>query len=504
VVNSRRLVERGSRARMRIAGDARLTARIRAGDHRAFEAVYDRYAAEMLRFGVYLLGSRHDAEDAVQAAFTAAWRSLRADRRPVALRPWLFTITRNECVTMLRSRRPTVELNGELAITDDPVEHLIIGEDLRLLLASIATLPEQQRAALVLAEAHGLTHPEIASVLGVRTDQVKAFVYQARVNLTADRRSRESDCSEIRSELEEARGHGLLRGAIRRHLRDCPGCHEYAESLARRRRYFGAVVPFAPSLALKHRALEGALGLGGSYGGSTAVGASLGGLAEVVGGVGAMAFKVAAGAVALSVTAGVGVSALTGSQRPANAGVAAPQTSAADVMPLADLRPRARRQGTGSGVRVTRRVRKLPSAMAPSSKAVPSGDGPAAPVQVSSRVVVAEGRRAMADTTAGSKTPERYGPPATVELKRQAKATEREAGAGKSEHAQEAHKSKAEEHASMAEEHAGKVEEPHGNSEDHRAEGVAKGPPTEEEHQQKLEAHEQKQEEPKQAHPPKG
>jgi RNA polymerase sigma factor (sigma-70 family) len=159
VVNSRRLVERGSRARLRIAGDARLTARIREGDRRAFEAVYDRYAAEMLRFGVYLLGNRHDAEDAVQAAFTAAWRSLCADRRPVALRPWLFTITRNECVTMLRSRKQTVELNGELAITDDPVEHLIIGEDLRLLLASIAKLPEQQRAALVLAEAHGLAHP---------------------------------------------------------------------------------------------------------------------------------------------------------------------------------------------------------------------------------------------------------------------------------------------------------------------------------------------------------
>jgi RNA polymerase sigma factor (sigma-70 family) len=472
VVNRRRLLETGSRARIRVAGDARLTARIREGDDRAFEAVYDRYADEMLRFGVYMLGSRHDAEDAVQATFTAAWGALRADGRPVALRPWLFTITRNECVTVLRGRRPTAELNGELAITDDPVEHLMIGEDLRMLLASIAKLPEQQRAALLLAEAHGLTHPEIASVLGARTDQIKAFVYQARANLIADRMARESDCGEIRAELEESRGHGLLRGAIRRHLRDCPGCRQYADGLSRRRRQLRATLPFVPSLALKHRALEGALGLGGLGGyGSTAVGAPIGGLAEVAGGVSAVVFKIAAGAVALSVTAGVGVSALAGSQRSTAPGAAARRIAAADVSPAAAVRPRARRTGSGFGARRSGEGRGS-SAAAPARTGASTGGDAKRLGQSSLRVVTVGSGRSTTQASVRKQSQRRHGVPATAQPKRQERATEGEAARGKSEQAQEAQ-------ASRPEAHAGKPEEPRGGSEENRAEGVAKGAATE-------------------------
>ena len=56
----------------------------------------------------------------MQATFASAYRALRADTRPVALRAWLFTIARNECLSILRRRRPTVELNGEPALTGDP------------------------------------------------------------------------------------------------------------------------------------------------------------------------------------------------------------------------------------------------------------------------------------------------------------------------------------------------------------------------------------------------
>jgi hypothetical protein len=318
------------------------------------------------------------------------------------------------------------------------------------------------------------------------------------VNLTADRRARESDCSEIRSELDEARGHGLLRGAIRRHLRDCPGCREYAESLARRRRHFRAVLPFVPSLALKHRALEGALGIGGlsGDGGSTALGASLGGLAEVAGGVGALAFKVAAGGVALSVTAGVGVSAIAGSQRSRAPVAPAPRTVAAYVVPIAALQPPPRRPGDRSVARDRGTVRRSSSSTAP-SKATPFGNGATSPAEPAPRVVVGDGSRMTPVTTGGEQAQAGRGAPIAIELKRQEKATEREAGRGKSEQAQESRGTK-------AEEHANRPEEPHGNSEEHRAEAVAKGPPTEEEQQQKSEAHVQKQEEQQQAHPPKG
>ena len=117
-----RLITAGSRVRLRLASDDRLVAFVRRGDRTAFEALYERHSGELLSFCIYMLGSRHDAEDAVQATFMSAYRALRADERPVTLRPWLFTIARNESLSILRKRRPTVELNGEPALGGDPVE----------------------------------------------------------------------------------------------------------------------------------------------------------------------------------------------------------------------------------------------------------------------------------------------------------------------------------------------------------------------------------------------
>ncbi len=306
-----------SRARMRLISDERLVAAIRKGERAAFEALYDRHSRELLAFSVYMLGSRQDGEDAVQATYASAYRALRADTRPVRLRPWLFTIARNECISVLRRRRETVELNGEVATTGDPVRLAEIGETMRDTIASILELPEEQRAALVLAEVHGLSHSDVATVLGSRPEQVKAYIYQARSHLLAEREAREADCHEIRQELSNARGAALLRGRLRRHLRTCEGCRDYADSLAGHRQRLGALLPLLAPAALRYRALEDALGLGGAdpatYAGGAAVGATVAGAAAEVagGGIKALAVKVATGVAALGASAGVGVSVLS-------------------------------------------------------------------------------------------------------------------------------------------------------------------------------------------------
>jgi len=289
-----------------------LVAFVRRGDRAAFEVLYERHCQGLLSFCVYMLGSRHDAEDAVQATFASAYRALRADRRPVVLRPWLFTIARNDCLSILRKRRPTVELNGEPALTGDPLRELELREEVRHMIAGLRELPERQRAALVLAELHGLNQSEIGTVLGVEAEQVKAYIYQARSNLISDRRAREADCCEIREELATARGAALLRGRLRRHLRSCADCRVYANGVTRQRRQLGALLPFAPSLMLKYRALEGALGIGAAdpatYAGGAALGGAVAGTAAEIagGGVKALAVKMAAGAALLGASAGVG------------------------------------------------------------------------------------------------------------------------------------------------------------------------------------------------------
>ncbi len=289
--------------------DEALVAGVRRRDRRAFEAIYERHAAQLLTFCIYLLGSRHDAEDALQATFASAYRALLNDSRPVSLRPWLFTIARNESLSILRKRRPQVELNGEVALTGDPVKLAEVHEEMVNMIGGIRELPEKQRAALVLAEVHGMSHAEIGSVLDVRPDQVKAYVFQARSNLLSDRHAREADCREIREELATEHGRVRTRARLRRHLRSCDGCRAYANGVERQQRQLASLLPILPAVTLRYRAIDQALGLCGSDAANYANSATMAGTALEVagGGMTALAAKVATGIVAVGASAGVGM-----------------------------------------------------------------------------------------------------------------------------------------------------------------------------------------------------
>jgi RNA polymerase sigma factor (sigma-70 family) len=298
----------------RFATDDRLVALVRRGELTAFEIVYDRHARELLAFCGYILDSQHDAEDAVQSAFASAYKALMADDRPVELRPWLFAIARNASLSILRKRRPTSEIHEAPALGEDPALRAEQRESLRLLVATMLELPERQRTALVLAELHGLSHREIATVLDVPGEKVKSYIYQARASVISEHVARGADCAVIREELSTARGPALLKTRLRRHLRSCEGCRDYAAELSRRRGQLGIAFPLpAPLLALKRRVLGAAasgdaspagIGVGGS-----AVGASLAGTgAELAGaGVKALVAKVLIGAAGAAGVAGIGI-----------------------------------------------------------------------------------------------------------------------------------------------------------------------------------------------------
>src|SRR5512132_2824399 len=93
-------------------GDERLVARVRAGDDDAFEAIYDRYYLGLLAFCRHMLGSRDEAEDALQHSFASAYSALRGGDGIIDLRPWLYTIARNRCLSALRAQRDEVSADG--------------------------------------------------------------------------------------------------------------------------------------------------------------------------------------------------------------------------------------------------------------------------------------------------------------------------------------------------------------------------------------------------------
>jgi RNA polymerase sigma factor (sigma-70 family) len=253
---------------LRLASDERLVELLRGGSEPAFEALFDRHHRGVLGFCRHMLGSVEEAEDAVQHTFLAAYRELVGSRKTVVLRPWLYTIARNRCLTALRTRAR--QSMGELH--DPPTEHLAAEverrQDLRCLLGDVARLPDDQRAALVLSELGDMSHDEIADVLGCRREKVKALVFQARSSLIASRAARDTPCDEIREQLANLRGGSLRRNEVRRHLTDCAGCREFRAQVRRQRRDLALVLPVAPTVGLKATVIGGgtALMAGGGVG----------------------------------------------------------------------------------------------------------------------------------------------------------------------------------------------------------------------------------------------
>src|SRR5207248_2052749 len=93
--------------------DQALARRVGGGDQRAFETLYGRYKDPLYRYCMALVRHPQDAEEALQAAMVNAYGALSAQGdREIALRPWLYRITHNECMNVLRRRVVHEELSG--------------------------------------------------------------------------------------------------------------------------------------------------------------------------------------------------------------------------------------------------------------------------------------------------------------------------------------------------------------------------------------------------------
>ena len=280
---------------LRVASDEKLVAAVRQGSQPAFEVVYDRHHRGILSFCRHMVGSREEAEDAVQHTFMAAYKALLESDREIQLKAWLYTIARNRCLSVLRSRREHPSDDIELASFDGLAAEVQRKEDLQDLLRDLAGLPEDQRAALVLSEIGDLGHDEIAGVLDVPRDKVKALVFQARSSLQQSRDARETSCEDIRGMLATLSGGALRRTTLRRHIKSCPGCQAFESEVKRQRRAMAAVLPVIPTLGLKDSALAAAFGQSAAAGGAAIAGgaaAAAGGSAVAGGGASALVAKV--------------------------------------------------------------------------------------------------------------------------------------------------------------------------------------------------------------------
>jgi RNA polymerase sigma-70 factor (ECF subfamily) len=177
-----------------------LITRAQQGDTAAFEALLARHRSLALRLAARVLGrtaSPADAEDAVQDAFLSAWRRLPEFRGEASFSRWMCRIVTNRCLNLARSHRPTMPLEGVLdgagepaaASGQSPERRAEAGAALLALRAALAALTPSQRACWLLAELHGLSYQEIATVVRSTPQAVRGRIFRARRDLAAAMRA---------------------------------------------------------------------------------------------------------------------------------------------------------------------------------------------------------------------------------------------------------------------------------------------------------------------------
>jgi RNA polymerase sigma-70 factor, ECF subfamily len=163
-----------------------------------FEEIYERYAKDVHRFVLYLSCNPTLAEDITSESFVRLWTS-EEPIRTATVKAYLFAIARNLYIDSVRMESKRAEMNPDLADTEaGPDQQAFLQAELREVLGILQTLPEADRAALLMRAQQELPYEEIARALGISLAAAKVKVHRARLKL-AEMREQRARKSERRS-----------------------------------------------------------------------------------------------------------------------------------------------------------------------------------------------------------------------------------------------------------------------------------------------------------------
>ena len=155
-----------------------------------FGELYERYARDVYRFAVYLSGDPALAQDIAAETFVRAYTA-DVPIRVATVKAYLFTIARN--LHLHHLRRASKQQGLDEAMLDPAVDLQLAAEqkaELRTVLQDMQTLPEADRAALLMRAEEGMTYEEIARSLGLSLVAVKVKIHRARQTLAHLRNNR--------------------------------------------------------------------------------------------------------------------------------------------------------------------------------------------------------------------------------------------------------------------------------------------------------------------------
>ena len=177
--------------------DLELVTAAQQGDQAAFGALVEKYQAMAYSQALRMVGNPDDAADATQDAFLNAWRALPGFQGQSSFSTWLYRLTSNACIDLLRrsKRRPALSITvadedeegpQETDIPDErwsPERELERKETRQTVRSGLSALSPEHREVLALREFEGLSYQEIAQLLELEEGTVKSRIARARLAL---------------------------------------------------------------------------------------------------------------------------------------------------------------------------------------------------------------------------------------------------------------------------------------------------------------------------------
>lgn len=159
------------------------------GDRDSFACLVQSYEQRVYQLALRMCGNSEDAQDAAQEAFLSAWRGLPGFRREASFSTWLFRLTSNACIDLLRRQKknasalsleesgedltsPTLRYQPETALEQQLLREGIVN--------GLQQLPPECRQVLVLRELEQLSYGEIARLLALEEGTVKSRIHRGR------------------------------------------------------------------------------------------------------------------------------------------------------------------------------------------------------------------------------------------------------------------------------------------------------------------------------------